>query len=509
MERYRDEPWRCFYGYRLYPTLQTPLFVVQFQYDEFQIHVDGIARGRTWTDIERMQYIRLLSESIRGTLSNVSAVFAPACMSHIVLTKPDWHKVAVKGVTLPEALHCWEQTPIPRNIARYNTQNTVRYPAPDAFAFFQQQYPSLYQTYKNNFNQNNGGFYKVPAGGPYQHSGAPSASKIFSMYPYGMPVVTSDGGVSVVSSNGGSAVGHSGEAIDLDNGGSATGDAEDELSQYYSNGRQMTFNYGTQSGLQLKTKNAPVNGANHYYSANLQEDMMLGDDPRVAMSSSEQKRLSDEASKSMEVGANGDENGNNIVVITSSVAPPTLGHRSTHHGAHSHNNNKQTNRQDKKRRKRKRRKHLQRRTTTTSTTTISPFMMFSSTSTPLPPISYKPNKRQPMSTVSSGQLEDNNIKLHQQYQNDGTSSHHQHHHTHQSRSKKHNRANRMSSPFDFATVPRQQHNFGDQWSSMSGGDDGVTDSFTTNSAGKCHFRLIDGDSFMGKANGFSCPYFRD
>ena len=87
MERYRDEPWRCFYGYRLYPTLKTPLFVVQFQYDEFQIHVDGIANGGAkWGELEKVQYFRLMSQALRETLSPLGAVFAPACMSHIILT---------------------------------------------------------------------------------------------------------------------------------------------------------------------------------------------------------------------------------------------------------------------------------------------------------------------------------------------------------------------------------------------------------------------------------------
>lgn len=71
---------------------------------------------------EKMQYIRSLSDQIRSTLSNVSAVFAPSCMSHIMLTKPDWHKVAIRGTSLPDALQCWEASP--RTIAETSNQNS-------------------------------------------------------------------------------------------------------------------------------------------------------------------------------------------------------------------------------------------------------------------------------------------------------------------------------------------------------------------------------------------------
>lgn len=115
-EQFPDEPWRCYFGYRLYPTLNTPLFVVQYQYDEFQIYMDGMT-SRALNEQERMQYIQALSDQIRQTLSNVSAVFSPSCMSHIMLTKLDWHKVSINGVTLPEALNCWEQTPLVHSTA--------------------------------------------------------------------------------------------------------------------------------------------------------------------------------------------------------------------------------------------------------------------------------------------------------------------------------------------------------------------------------------------------------
>lgn len=66
-------------------------------------------------NIEKMKYIQSLADRLASTLANVSAVFAPTCVAHILLNKLDWHKVSIRGVTLPEALNCWEQTPVTNN----------------------------------------------------------------------------------------------------------------------------------------------------------------------------------------------------------------------------------------------------------------------------------------------------------------------------------------------------------------------------------------------------------
>ncbi|KAH7640033.1 notum-like protein [Dermatophagoides farinae] len=95
-KQYPQEPWRCYFGYRLYPTLSTPLFVVQFQYDEFQLYMDGLA-NQAMNEMERIHYIRQLSQQMIQTLTNVSAVFVPSCMAHILLTKLDWYKVSING----------------------------------------------------------------------------------------------------------------------------------------------------------------------------------------------------------------------------------------------------------------------------------------------------------------------------------------------------------------------------------------------------------------------------
>ena len=52
-------------------------------------------------------FIHHQGRNIRRTLESVNAVFAPSCISHTVITKPDWVRVTVAGVNLPDALQCW------------------------------------------------------------------------------------------------------------------------------------------------------------------------------------------------------------------------------------------------------------------------------------------------------------------------------------------------------------------------------------------------------------------
>ncbi|XP_019615082.1 PREDICTED: palmitoleoyl-protein carboxylesterase NOTUM-like [Branchiostoma belcheri] len=103
----KDEQWRCFFGYRAYPTLQAPLFVIQWLFDEAQMMVNNVG---TPVDKEQWNYIHNLGVDLRKTLANVTGVFAPACLAHTLITKSDWMTVRMKGVSLPSALHCWEQS---------------------------------------------------------------------------------------------------------------------------------------------------------------------------------------------------------------------------------------------------------------------------------------------------------------------------------------------------------------------------------------------------------------
>ncbi|CAG9825104.1 unnamed protein product [Phaedon cochleariae] len=114
-EEYLNEPWRCYFGYRLYPSLTTELFVFQWLFDEAQMDVDNVGAPVTK---QQWDYIHKMGDGLRQSFENVSAVFAPSCISHAVLTKKDWQKVEIDDTSIAEALHCWEQKTSRRRLRR-------------------------------------------------------------------------------------------------------------------------------------------------------------------------------------------------------------------------------------------------------------------------------------------------------------------------------------------------------------------------------------------------------
>ncbi|XP_058066281.1 palmitoleoyl-protein carboxylesterase NOTUM [Anopheles bellator] len=101
------EPWRCYFGHRLYNTLKSPLFVFQWLFDEAQMRADSVGAPVT---PQQWDYIHDMGGALRESLNNVSAVFAPSCIGHSVLTKRDWLKIRIDDISLADALRCWEQS---------------------------------------------------------------------------------------------------------------------------------------------------------------------------------------------------------------------------------------------------------------------------------------------------------------------------------------------------------------------------------------------------------------
>jgi len=67
--KYPKEPWRCYFGYRLYPTLKTPLFVFQWVFDEAQMIADNVGAP---VSKAQWNYIHQLGQELRNSLANVS-----------------------------------------------------------------------------------------------------------------------------------------------------------------------------------------------------------------------------------------------------------------------------------------------------------------------------------------------------------------------------------------------------------------------------------------------------
>ncbi|KAF7216416.1 carboxylesterase notum2 [Nothobranchius furzeri] len=106
----RGEEWQCFFGHRLYSTLTSPLFIVQWLFDEEQLRGENIFLGAHSLSEEQWQYIQNLGLELKTSLRDVTAVFAPSCLSHTVITKGNWVSFQVKGTNLPRALHCWDRS---------------------------------------------------------------------------------------------------------------------------------------------------------------------------------------------------------------------------------------------------------------------------------------------------------------------------------------------------------------------------------------------------------------
>nr|XP_057945806.1 carboxylesterase notum2 [Doryrhamphus excisus]XP_057945812.1 carboxylesterase notum2 [Doryrhamphus excisus]XP_057945822.1 carboxylesterase notum2 [Doryrhamphus excisus]XP_057945825.1 carboxylesterase notum2 [Doryrhamphus excisus]XP_057945826.1 carboxylesterase notum2 [Doryrhamphus excisus] len=106
----KGEEWRCFFGHNLYPTLTSPLFVVQWLFDEELLKVENIYFGGQHMSEEQWQYIQNLGREMKNSLRDVTAVFAPSCLSHTAITKRNWMTFQIKGTSLPRALHCWERS---------------------------------------------------------------------------------------------------------------------------------------------------------------------------------------------------------------------------------------------------------------------------------------------------------------------------------------------------------------------------------------------------------------
>uniref|UniRef100_A0A8D0EFI7 Notum, palmitoleoyl-protein carboxylesterase n=1 Tax=Salvator merianae TaxID=96440 RepID=A0A8D0EFI7_SALMN len=110
MQFKEGEEWNCFFGYKIYPTLRCPVFVVQWLFDEAQLTVDNVHLTGQPVQEGQWLYIQNLGRELRNTLKDVTASFAPACLSHEIITRNHWTDIQVKGTSLPRALHCWDRS---------------------------------------------------------------------------------------------------------------------------------------------------------------------------------------------------------------------------------------------------------------------------------------------------------------------------------------------------------------------------------------------------------------
>uniref|UniRef100_UPI00358E73BF palmitoleoyl-protein carboxylesterase notum1-like n=1 Tax=Myxine glutinosa TaxID=7769 RepID=UPI00358E73BF len=121
----QGDQWKCFFGYNLFPVLQTPVFVVQWLFDEAQLFVDNVHLTGQPVLEDKWTYIHKLGQELRTMLRDVPALFSPSCLSHSLISKSSWTEVRVYGTTLPRALHCWDRSLQERPHGR-NTPSAIK-----------------------------------------------------------------------------------------------------------------------------------------------------------------------------------------------------------------------------------------------------------------------------------------------------------------------------------------------------------------------------------------------
>ncbi|XP_048871226.1 carboxylesterase notum2 [Brienomyrus brachyistius] len=110
-QQYRKgEEWHCFFGPKLYSSLSSPLFVVQWLFDEEQLRLENIYLGGQSLSEQQWTYMQNLGKELKNSLKDVLAVFAPSCLAHTLITKSNWMDFQVKGTSLTRALQCWDKS---------------------------------------------------------------------------------------------------------------------------------------------------------------------------------------------------------------------------------------------------------------------------------------------------------------------------------------------------------------------------------------------------------------
>uniref|UniRef100_A0A674PAU4 Notum pectinacetylesterase 2 n=1 Tax=Takifugu rubripes TaxID=31033 RepID=A0A674PAU4_TAKRU len=90
----KGEEWQCFFGHKLYATLSSPVFIVQWLFDEEQLKVENIYMGGQSLSEEQWQYIQNLGNEVKNSLRHIT----------------NWLSFQVRGISLSRALYCWDRS---------------------------------------------------------------------------------------------------------------------------------------------------------------------------------------------------------------------------------------------------------------------------------------------------------------------------------------------------------------------------------------------------------------
>lgn len=95
----------------------------QWLFDEAQMRADSVGAPVT---PQQWDYIHEMGAALRHSLDDVTAVFAPSCIGHAVLTKRDWLNIKIDDISLADALKSWETLTARKRNKMFKRSSKVR-----------------------------------------------------------------------------------------------------------------------------------------------------------------------------------------------------------------------------------------------------------------------------------------------------------------------------------------------------------------------------------------------
>uniref|UniRef100_A0A4W3IQF6 Notum pectinacetylesterase 2 n=1 Tax=Callorhinchus milii TaxID=7868 RepID=A0A4W3IQF6_CALMI len=118
----RGDEWQCFFGHRMYSSLTSPVFVVQWLFDEEQLKIENIQLGSHSLTESQWNYIQNLGRDLRNSLrDDYNNKYCALCLQHFPCS--NWLDFQVRGISLNRALQCWDRSLQENKNSRPPTRN--------------------------------------------------------------------------------------------------------------------------------------------------------------------------------------------------------------------------------------------------------------------------------------------------------------------------------------------------------------------------------------------------
>jgi hypothetical protein len=118
LDLWSDEPWMCLFANVSYSYLQTPVFVMQNQFDYTQLDGDGASILHGYLAEPAVAYAKRCRDSMLSLqLPILKWAFLPSCYGHKLAVSDEWLSLGIfveggRWVNVQEAIHTWYSTPL-------------------------------------------------------------------------------------------------------------------------------------------------------------------------------------------------------------------------------------------------------------------------------------------------------------------------------------------------------------------------------------------------------------